>query len=188
MVPTEVYKACLVTEAVIEGDFLDGSILCSLPGGCMRGMDVETWTLSKHKGELGTCDWWGGMLVSVDLERCALLSASLAVRALMAACASSSSSSPTPKTQVSGEVPHAWLDVRRGRIRRAETFPRLSLLVRCMSLLNCKGSYAVTWHAQKEPPRTVVSRMSTVVLLMAPLAVSQIPKGMGRAIGKRTIL
>ena len=36
--------------------------------------------------------------------------------------------------------------------------------------------------------KMVVSRMSTVALLMVPFAVSPIPKGTGRAIHKRTIL
>ena len=92
------------------------------PGGFLYGMDVETWTSSKHEGKLGSRDWCIGMLVSVDLDRCALISVSLAVRVSMAAFASSSSSLPTPKTRVSGEVPHAWPDLRRGRIRQVETF------------------------------------------------------------------
>ena len=73
-------------------------------------------------------------------------------------------------------------------MRRVETFPRPSLLVRRMSSSNCVGSYAEIWCAQKEPPGIVVSRMSAVASLMAPFAVSPIPKGMGMAVGKRTIL
>ena len=118
-------------------------VVVVVPGCCLHGMDVETWTSLKHEGKLGSRDWCIGMLVSVDLDRCALILASLTVRAMMAALASSSLSLPTPKTRVSGKVPHAWPDVRQGRIRWAETFPRQSLLARRVSLSNCVELYAV---------------------------------------------
>lgn len=66
-------------------------------------------------------------------DRCTWMSASLMVRALMAAWASSSLSSLTPKTRLNGVVPHAWSAVRQGRMTWVETLPRPSLVEGCMS-------------------------------------------------------
>ena len=67
-----------------------------------------------HVGGMGhCCDDQGELLVSVDRDRYALISAGLVVRGLKMEFESLSLSSPTPKTQISGEVPHAWPDVRQ---------------------------------------------------------------------------
>ena len=102
-----------------------------VPGDCLRGMDRETWNSLKHECRSGSHGWCAGLFVSVDHDRCALILMSLTVRVSMAEFALSSSLSPTPKTQVSGEMPHAWPDARRGRIRRAETFLRPSVGKMC---------------------------------------------------------
>ncbi len=110
------------------------------PGDCLCGMGMGTWKSLKHGCKLGLRGRCAGLLVSVDREGCALISTSLAVRSSRVACASSSSLSPTPKTQVSGKVPHAWPAERWGRMRQEETLPRPSLLARRVSLSNCVES------------------------------------------------
>ena len=76
-------------------------------------------------------------MVSVDHDMYTLSSAGLIVRGLKVAFESLSLLSLTPKTQISGEVPHAWPDVR---ISRAETLPSPSLLAGRVNLLKCMES------------------------------------------------
>lgn len=91
-----------------------------------------------HVGGMGHCCYdLGELLVSVDRDTYALISAGVVVRALMMVFELSSLSLPTPKTQISGEVPHAWPDVR---ITRAETLPSPSLLAGRVNLLKCMES------------------------------------------------
>ena len=67
-----------------------------------------------HARSMGHCCYdLGELLVSVDRDTYALISAGVVVRALMMVFELSSLSLPTPKTQISGEVPHAWPDVRQ---------------------------------------------------------------------------
>jgi hypothetical protein len=71
-----------------------------------------------HFGGMGHCCYdLGELLVSVDRDTYALISAGVVVRALMMVFELSSLSLTTPKTQISGAVPHAWSDVRQKKNR-----------------------------------------------------------------------
>ena len=66
-----------------------------------------------------------------------------------------------------------------------------------LQALSFAGSMTLRFHSRfgvwstkalQRAPVTVVTRMLTVASEMVPLAVSSMPNGMGRAIGKKTIL
>ena len=84
---------------------------------------------------------------------------------------------------VCGVSPGLWPLGRWGRMRRLPTLPRPLVVQRRSSSL-----WALSWarmqHAQKAPSVTVVSRMSKVDSVTVPLAVSWLPKGMGKESGR----